>query len=823
MAGTMRGLHTEYILKGLYLGLLLFVALQATNWPTVGMITLVTFGGLALLVAVAAFQKLREGYQVQGRFLAFLLFLLLESPEFVYAGILLGITGAVFLLRHEAANDWLLGVTAGGGAGLGIVFWLLRYVRHRWVRLGLSLLLAVVLVTGALLWFGQFGELGQQLGLQSPVHTPAIFSTQLLLGIPLFYLLTFAGKEEESEIEIGAICAALGLGIGMLTIQNPTVKSALYLIPVVLYFWYTTRVLPNLRVFKHAVRGFSYHQIGRYRQSILSFRRALQFDPENALAREGLWSVHRTLDLSQLANDPETLAVIDLDMCMDRVGSLLLKPAPSAEKLQEAQRLLDFVLNQKPGRRAVILYWRAVAHTHAGLYDQAAEELEEILDPSRLPPDDVHRRQVLLQAWQLALRSHPELAQRVGVPQLALPGRRMEAIGAVERYLADNTEDAEVWALKRILYQDLTESAYHEVAGPNGTATDFDYGYVQQLGLALINDPARWRRGGEYLRMAARGLPALGPSLYSMIAQAHQREGDGEGAWQSYEQAKRTGLAVGPRNLGDADRQAYFTAVKLMADAALAHDQIDLAIENFHLYTESPRSGVETLRTLADLYERKGDPLPALRVTEQALLYNAKDKDFLERKDRYYYSVLPDDLRARLDTIKGGFDIAYCLRKAKSLLDMKNWDLDSLDWAQHLAELVRVVQPENLTAKVQVTRARLRRGEKEEALALLEEVRSVKPENIANGEDEDAWYLACKLLGDIYLNDLGKPDLAVECFKAFRKSSKSGADTLYKLGQAYEQLGDRERAVKFYKHVVSYDSHPLAPDANEALHRLQAR
>src|SRR5262249_44719650 len=146
-------------------------------------------------------------------------------------------------------------------------------------------------------------------------------------------------------------------------------------VPITLYFWYTTRVLPHLRVFKHAVRGFSYHQIGRHRQAILSFRRALQLDPENELAREGLWSVHRTLDLSQLGDDPETLAVVNLDMCLDRAGTLLLKPKPSAEKLQEAQRLLTFILNQRPGMRAVILYWRAVAHTHTAEYDQAAAEL----------------------------------------------------------------------------------------------------------------------------------------------------------------------------------------------------------------------------------------------------------------------------------------------------------------------------------------------------------------------------------------------------------------------------------------------------------------
>ena len=259
-----------------------------------------------------------------------------------------------------------------------------------------------------------------------------------------------------------------------------------------------------------------------------------------------------------------------------------------------------------------------------------------------------------------------------------------------------------------------------------------------------------------------------------------------------------------------------------MADGALAHNALDLAIENYQFYTEFERSGLETLRTLADLHERKGDALSALRVTEQALIYNPKDKDLLERKDRYYYSIMPDAMQAYPEAVRAGLDVAYCLKKARSLLDAKNWDLDTLDWAQHLAELARVLQPDSASAKVLVARARIRRGEKAEALALLEEVRSPKPEKFATGEDEDAWYLANKMLGEIYLYEMNKPDVAVECLREFRRSSKSGADTLYKLGQAYEQLGDRARAMKFYQHVVSYDSHPLAPDARDALHRLQA-
>jgi tetratricopeptide (TPR) repeat protein len=826
----------ESVFKGIFLGLLFFVAIEEPDWTHVGLTALLGLVGLALFLGVAAYQKKREGYEVKGRFFPFLLFLCLECPQLVYAGILAGFAAAAFLVRSAQSDYWILLATVVGGAVLGIVFRLLRSVEHRWTRLGVSFLLGVILVAGALLGFGLLGNFGEQLGTSSPVKDPTLFGTTLLIGIPFFYLLSFAGREEETEVEVAALCSILALGAGMLAPPRSGVQTAAFTASALIYLWYTTQVLNKLRTFKHAVRGFSYARLGRNREAILSFRRALQLDSSSTLAREGLWGVHRALNLNQLADDRQTLEVLDFDLCLERVGSLLLQAKPSAEKLHEALRLLDLVLSQRPTLKPVVHYWRSVAHTHAARYEEAAAELQQVLDPDGYASDDPHRRSILLQAWLLAMRLHPELTRRVGTPQLALPGRRMEAIAAVEGHLSNNPEDQDTWALKRVLYQDLTEADYDSASasrgasarllgspeGDKGSALGFDHDYTQQLGLALINDPARWQRGAEYLRIAVRGLPAHGPSIFTQVAQAQQRQGDGEGAWKSYERARQAGRSVGPKNLPDEERQAYFSAVKLLADSALAHDRIDLAIENYQLYTEFERSGLETLRTLAELYERRGDPLSALRVTEQALLYNAKDKDLLERKDRYYYSVLPDDLRARLDMIRGGFDVSYCLKKARAVLDAKNWDLDLLDWAQHLAELVRVVQPESLAAKVLVARARLRRGEKEEAMTLLEGVRTGKPEKFANGEDEEGWYLASRLLGDIYLNELNKPELAVECFKDFRKSSKSGADTLYKLGQAYEQLGDPTRAVKYYKHVVSYDAHPLAPDARDALQRLQA-
>jgi tetratricopeptide (TPR) repeat protein len=826
----MRWLQTEYLLKGVYLGLVLYAALQQAaspehSWDALARVNLLALGGLALALLAAGAVKVREGYRVRGRLLIFTLFLLLESPTLVYAGILGGTLGGIAwvnqLLGEQPRLAELFLPALGGGALAGLAFGSLRQVRHRLTRIGLILALAAGLVGGLLYWFGTFGELAQQHRLDDQ----AVFAVQILLSIPFFYLLTFAGHEEESEIEIGLMCASLGLGLGILTVDRVQYRSVAYLLPVLVYFGYTMKVLPGLRVLKHAFRGLSYLRVGRYRRALQAFRRALQLDPNNRLAREGFWDVHRSLDLDQLANDPQTLALVDLELCLQRAGSLLLQPGPAPTQLDEAHRLLDLVLRLQPSMRPAVDYWRAVAFTHARRYDEAATALEHDLDPSHYGPGNPQRHNVLLAAWQLALSLHDELRRRVGQPQLALPNRRMEAIAAVERHLAENPDDKTIWGLKRMLYQDVTEEEYDTFAGGDTggltpPARHFDHEYVQQLGLALIDDNTRWQRGGEYLRMAARGLPSLGPTIFVQIAQAHQRAGHIDEARHNYELAKRAGMAVGQKSLADTERQAYFATVKLLGEDALARDDLDAAIENYRLYAEYERAGIETLRTLAGLYEKKGDALSAMRVTDQALVYNPKDKDLLERKDRYYYSVLPEQIRQHIESVRPWFDFDYCLRKARSILDGQVTDVEWLDVAYHLIQLARVIMPENRAVKVLLAKVLLRYGERDRAIAALEEVHNPKPEKFASGEDEDAWYQSCQLLSDLYL-EVGRADLAVPCLVDFRKSSKSGARTLYKLGQAYEQLGDRVRAAKCYKQVTAYEGNPLAPDAEDALQRLQ--
>src|SRR5262249_58435724 len=121
---------------------------------------------------------------------------------------------------------------------------------------------------------------------------------------------------------------------------------------------------------------------------------------------------------------------------------------------------------------------------------------------------------------QLVVTVHDELRHRVGQPQLALPGRRIEAIAAVERHLAEYRDDASVFPLKRLLYQDLSAEEFEAACDGDRVPASFDYTYTQQLGTALLADPARLEPAAAYLRMALRAQPTLAPGTYIHLAPA---------------------------------------------------------------------------------------------------------------------------------------------------------------------------------------------------------------------------------------------------------------------------------------------------------------
>src|SRR6516225_9716576 len=173
--------QAEYILKGIFLSLVVFVAVHEPDWSGVRTSALLSVAGLVFCLAIAAYQKRREGYSPKGRPLAFVLFLLLESPELVYIGVLSGTALAAFLLCKNETDNWVLAGFVITGAIAGVAAGMVRHLNRRDVRIVVGLFLAAIAVTIALLYLGQLGELGERLGVSRVLSNPAIFGAELLL------------------------------------------------------------------------------------------------------------------------------------------------------------------------------------------------------------------------------------------------------------------------------------------------------------------------------------------------------------------------------------------------------------------------------------------------------------------------------------------------------------------------------------------------------------------------------------------------------------------------------------------------------------------
>jgi tetratricopeptide (TPR) repeat protein len=847
--------RNEYILKGVFLGLWTFVALRVSADRSAARIDIAWVlgwvgAGLLLAVLLATLVQLRRGLRPTQNWAAFPLLVLLESPTFIYAGVVFGLAGGVISGREFAEpwagkvagwfgltfadiqhfqsaalpadhpekgkrpGDWLLYCTLGG-AVLGFGLYRLRQMEAGWWRFGTGLAIGVGLVYLAAEYVARVP------GFDNP-DARFYLGVYILVGLPFFYLLTFCGEAEESEAEIMALCALFAVSIFLMDPKGKFIdfagKAAL-LLPLAVYFVYATRVLPGLRVFKHVLRGYSYLNLGRLREALYFFRRALALDPRHALANQGMLRLHKGLTLATIDRDPQLVEELDFGLCLDRAETLLFGDrAPTPDECAEANRFLELVETKKPAYLARVDYLRAVSQTYAKDYDAAARTLSKLLDPQTAYHDGVRRR-VLFPAWNLALRWSAEVEKRVGWKELDKPGRRMEALGAVERKLAADPNDQTAIELKTQLYSQLNESEF-VAAAADAPPRDFNYEYAEQLGLALVDnpDPDQRERGMAYLRMAGRGLPERGPGIFRKLADVYEKIGDRDTMRKCLEHVKKCAAFVGPRELAKDQREIYFSALKKLASEAEARGDYEAAIGELRLYLEGGgRQELETYRKLAELYGKQKDALNALLMVETALAYSRTDPDLLQKKDSYYYSVEPARLEGVKEKVSGYFDVAYCVRKAMAILNAKECDADMLDWATHLSRLAAIVQPTSNGVRLVEARVMLRTGRRDDGIRIMEDIRGAKK---GSGDEEEAWYAATKILGQLYLDELNRPDLAAKAFLDYKEFNKSGADTLYQIARAYEAMTDTPNAVRFYEAVTAYEEHPRYWDAKEALRRL---
>ncbi len=874
--------RNEYILKGLFLGLWVFFALQvpatpADAWKNTFWVLGWVGTGLSIGLLLGTGRLVRRGVKPWDNWKAFPLLVLLESPLFIYSGIMFGLgfgllsgnelikpwsapLAEVFGLawddiRHKPpVGDWL-GFCAVGGAVLGFGLYRLRQMEAGATRFFVGAAVAAGMVYLAAEYILEItvpdpADPNKQVPFFANPDSRFNLGVYLLLGLPFFYLLTFSGEAEESEVEIMTFCAALGVAlhlIGFAATFPGIGNAAPFLIPVTLYFVYATRVLPGLRVFKHVLRGFSYMHLGQLGLAIRFFRRAMELNPVSELAAEGMHRLHNNLTLSTLDRHPDLVEELDFRLCLDRANVLLMTP-PTAQARDEADRFLNLVEKKKPVYLARVDYLRVISLIHAKQYDSAADALARLLSPETPGYHPTVRNAVLFDAWQLAIDGPKGLTERLGWPELNKPGRRMEAIAAVERKLATDAGNEKAKEYRTVLYCDLQEGEFVAAVAVGGLPKDFSYEYVEQLGLQLADDsdPERRDRGLGYLRVAGRGLPDRAPGIFKKLADVSEKYGDPHNGRGYTEQIKRSGREFGPRNLAKDQKELYLNAlrklaaiaevegdvIKAEADAAdergdantretkdaEAKPYYEAAVADQQQYRDDGGGAVlETYRKIAELYGKMRDPLNAVINVAAALEYSGSDHDLLRKRDSYYYSIPIERLERAKANVGKWFDVAYCVKKAMTVLNRADADADLLDWATHLARLAKVMEPTSNRVRLLEGRCLLRRGERDAGVSLLEDVRECEK---GSGEEEEAWYNATRLLGQLYLEELNRPDFAVKAYLDYKDYHKSGADTLFNIGKCYEALGDIPNAIKFYSAVTVYEEHPRYWEAKDALKRL---
>jgi tetratricopeptide (TPR) repeat protein len=801
----------EYLLKGLFLGLAYLLVLTGQSSESVGRTAAWTVGAVALVLIVAILPTHSKPKALRGRWLARVVLSVLDRPLAVYVGV---ISGLVIAAWQNGATVRQLALASLAGTLAGLI--LLAVVAftgpvRRWI------ISVMLLALAAWWWFGP-ETLGRWAGLEQPGPVRAA-SVLVLLG--LFYLLVFAGRAEETELEVGLLCFGLALALVQLELP-PIAARVVVLAPLGLFVFYCERVRRNLAVFKHVIRGLSYEQQDNLREALRSYRWALRTNSGSELAAAGNWRVHRKIDLSSLAADTVMLELIDPLVCLDRARTLLSSNDDSLERLSEVGKLLEIVAYRRTDLPRTIGRERVLLHLAAGRSDDALNLVRDLTCLSAKQTADLadHEAEAQYRTWTIALRD-PRLAGCGGLALLDEPHKLFDFLAVIERRLRQIPNDETAAAFKTFVYEKVRLSDYEAYAErhPDDDMDWFDHAHC--LRLANGFGPDETARSIQYLRIAEFGLVDQRLSIWLQIAQRLSRQADRSSA-EWYRRIKQTALNLGPGKLSQVDRTAFFESVRHLAERARRDGDVEAAIENFELYSESPQAGLATQQTLKELYETRGDPVMAIKSVEAALTYQHDPESrrfWLGEKARLYRQLTAEMVQPLLAKVNRFFDFGHCYREALRLF------ADNGDSAEVIRYLdLAALGGENFLLQVNylLGRTYLRTANTSAAVECLEAVRARRPKRFVDADQETAFFTACRILADLWLDELGDPAKAVECLEIYKDYVKSGADTLFKLGRAFEALGNIARARKWYDMVLVYPSHPKAEAARAALARLSA-
>lgn len=733
---------------------------------------------------------------------------LLDHPIAVHAGLLLG------LIAAGALSGWPLGrsaVCAGAGVVFGVGIGLSTRIAPRRWRLAAAGSIIVLAAASVVLLL--------EYGILAAAGDAATRAVGLVGGMILYYLFTFAGSSEESELDVGIVAGALGLALAQLQLP-PTTRGLVLLLPMGLFFVYSERIRRGLAAFKHVIRGLSHEREARWSDALSHFLRAQEIQRGFELAAAGSWRVHARLGADELAADPRLAELVDPLLCLERARELARREPLSEFHADQAAKLLNLVALRRPDLSRTIGLERAKALLAANRPAEAAALVHEL---AVRPPQEVfsqkdEERTAIYRLWALALKD-PRLIAQGTLHWLDESAGLFAMMAAMRGRLLQSPLDLEAAAfaasgLKKVR---LVDYEAHVLATGDGMEW-FDHSGCEAAA-GSVADSGDVERAVELYRTAERGLPERRLEIWGRIAQLLESKGAPEGPdW--LRKIREHALAAGIRQLSEASRGAYFAAVKRLAERALAEGDAEEAVRHYELYAESPGAGVETLRILADLYEQRGEPAAAIRPVELALLYrlgDAEEKEWRRRKERLYQAVTADEVRPRLEALERYFDFRGCWRKARRLYDQKAATEEILRYLD-LACLGGgdLLGPVNYLLGL----VHLRSGADADAAACFEEVIRRRPKRFSGAEEEETYYSSCRVLGDLYLDRLGRPEKAVECYLLYKDYVKSGAETLFRLAAAYERMGKIAHARKWYDMVLVYPSHPKAQAARDALARL---